>query len=643
MTTSARHAQALIDMLTSLVFDCQVDSGEISCSLSLSEMLISGNAKVRSSNGSIEFEVKLAYGLDKSIIHGQVRVVNISSNEIDLRNISQTFSLSEKPAAVQAFTSTWCRESQPVNLDIETDSAIIESRGRSCQGYAPYLRVDLSASSVILNLLPCGDWRVFVHKDGSRLILDRPGDWMVRLQPGEAYNIGLDWLIQICHKDNIYLAGGVVQQYVMERLDLRGANEVMPVVYNSWFDRFHKISSESLETQLDAAAEIGCEVFVIDAGWYGDSQLSDWTAVGDWRERSSVFSEKTLSDFADLVRSKKLGFGIWMEPERVNLNAPVYSEHPDWFIKADAEGFCYPDLMKHAAQRWVFSEISRVVETYGVKWLKLDCNFDFSTDTYSLGHQSRMQAWYDILNEISHVYPGLILEGCASGGLRNDLLTVSHFHTNFLSDTVDPIDVIRIGMSSFSRMAPRKTSKWAVLYPTGNGWTPYGNDCFDTGDLVLCPVTATADNVSSYHLDFAVRVAMTGVLGISGNIVGLDKNLRSCLAEHLAFYKNHREFIQNSIAIPLTPIRPLENRSGISVIQLSSPIFNRSMLFTYNIDSTSNKVVVRPYFNNVSSTYSIKNIEGLEIANCQSSKILQDGLEIECLQGHTQIVFIEEV
>lgn len=650
-STCDKNSMSFLDVLTDLKFGCMIDSVEVDCSLKrsdLAKLLTGGTAKVRSADGGIGFEITTVCGSDNCILHGRMYVANRSDCEVELEIIAQTFSLSVKCTAMQALTNTWCRELQPVSIDPGTAPAIIQSKGRSCSGYAPYLRVDLDGNhSMLFHLLPCGDWRISAQENETgntlEVTLDRPDSCKARLLPGEVYDTGIDWLVQVCRKDDAYLAGSRVQQYGMDHLERRDANAVIPVVYNTWFDRFHNISLDSLEAQLDTAAEVGCEVFVVDAGWYGDCQLSDWSSVGDWRERSSVFSKRTLSDFSDLVRSKNMDFGLWMEPERVNMNAPIRIGHPDWFIEADAKEFCYPDLINLEARSWVFSEICRVVETYGVKWLKIDCNFDFSHDPHKLGHQSRMRAWYDILDEISHKYPSLILEGCASGGLRNDLLTVSHFHTNFLSDTVDPIDTIRIGMSGFSRLSPRKTSKWAVVYPTGSGWTPYDNDALDTGDLVLCPATAVADKVSSYHLDFALRAAMTGVMGISGNIAGLDEEMRGRLAEYLAFYKSNRKFIQNSIAIPLTPTEPLDNRNGISVIQLSARDFKRSMVFIYNIDSASDKVVVRPLSTDASVPHIIKCADDSKITICEGSENILDGFEVECPQGHARIVFIEEV
>ena len=97
----------------------------------------------------------------------------------------------------------------------------------------------------------------------------------------------------------------------------------MPVVYNTWFDQFEVLDVPRLRQQLQAAKEVGCEVFVIDAGWYGP-QAGDWFAqAGDWREKTDGAFRGAMAAFADEVRAAGLGFGLWMEPERFGPDVPI--------------------------------------------------------------------------------------------------------------------------------------------------------------------------------------------------------------------------------------------------------------------------------------------------------------------------------
>ncbi len=574
------------------------------------------------------------------------RLVNSGDQSVDIENPKLKFHLAGSCCTVVVQESSWCREAQRRELSTACGEIVIGSKGRTCNGYVPHFTVLSGNSGCVFDLLPSGDWRAKFTKcpDGGGLDIevDRFEDEMVvTLAPGGSFDLSLDCLVHHVDEYDCDEAGHRVQLYALDHFDRR-RHRLLPVVYNTWFDRFHRISWEGLETQLDAAAKVGCEVFVVDAGWFGTSTEDWYTAVGDWRENPDVFSERSLLEYADLVRSRGLDFGIWMEPQRMHVDNPVRREHPDWFIAGDIEGFCYPDLSKPKAHEWVLSEMLRVVGTYGVKWLKIDDNFDFSRDPDRLGHMNRVKAWYGILDEVSRRFPDLVIEGCESGGLGSDLLSISHFDTHFLSDTVDPIDTLRIGMSSLCRLAPRMTYKWVVLYPTGNCWTPYGNHGRDTGELVLCPSVATSARVSSYYLDFAMRAVMTGVIGISGNIAGFGDDLLGELGKHIEFYKKHREFIQHSVSIPLTPVEPIEKRDGTVAIQLSDSEFRKSMVFVFNMGNKDCTLRVKLRQLDPKASYRVIDEGDAVLQDGAQGLHLLDGLDVACEAGRSRVIFVEK-
>ena len=600
------------------------------------------NTTAAVSDSGLRFETEMEFTRGYSLWRRTDYIVNTTSEVIHIDSVSSALEIPTERPELTIMRSAWSREAQAEPADCASGPLTIESPGRSCYYYRPHAIISSSElGTVILNLLPIGDWRMTFDgqsSPGSMIVeIGHPEDeWTLDLPPGEKYRIGISCLIQMAGPGDDRPVGHFVQRYALDKLSRR-PHGALPVVYNNWFDRFHRISWESLTIQLEAAAKIGCETFVLNAGWFGPT-LQDWDSVGDWRENPHVFGEKSLKEFADLVRSKGLDFGIWMEPERVKGDTPVWTQHPDWFIPAGE--FYYPNLLNPSARDWAMSEMVRVIETYGVRWLTIDCNQNFSPDPGRRAHELRMQALYDMLDELAERFPEVVVEGCASGGLRADLLTVSHFHTHFLSDTVDPVDTIRIGMSVASSLAPRMTGKWAVVYPTNGGWTIYNRNAFDTGDLVLSPATGKADKVSSYELSFVVRAAMTGVMGIGGNIAGLEEDLRRELAGHIRFYKEHRDFIQDSVAIPITPVESIEKRSGISAIQLSDREFSRSMLFVYNIASRLRSINVSPLYLDEAGSYDILDEQGRRIASSAGAKLSSRGLDVECGSGHARVLFI---
>jgi hypothetical protein len=146
-----------------------------------------------------------------------------------------------------------------------------------------------------------------------------------------------------------------------------------------------------------------------------------------------------MKNFAHEVRSHGLGFGLWMEPERVGKETPAAKAHPIGFVIRAT--FSVPDLTNPEAYAYIKGEIKRLIDTYNLVWMKIDYNFNFGFDETGMEFYSYYTQWYGMLEELKTEYPHMFFEGCASGGQRSDLNTTSVFHCHFLSDTVDPIDV----------------------------------------------------------------------------------------------------------------------------------------------------------------------------------------------------------
>ncbi|HIJ65224.1 MAG TPA: hypothetical protein HPP77_04665 [Candidatus Hydrogenedentes bacterium] len=80
----------------------------------------------------------------------------------------------------------------------------------------------------------------------------------------------------------------------------------------------------------ERAARIGCELFMLDDGWFG-ARRNDAAGLGDWVVSSAVFPEG-LEPLVTHVHALGMKFGIWVEPEGVNPDSDLYRAHPDWVI-----------------------------------------------------------------------------------------------------------------------------------------------------------------------------------------------------------------------------------------------------------------------------------------------------------------------
>ena len=95
------------------------------------------------------------------------------------------------------------------------------------------------------------------------------------------------------------------------------------VTYNTWFAYGTEIDEASMRAEMDRAAALGVELFVIDAGWYagaGTAGPFDFDAgLGGWTADPARFPNG-LAPLSDYAHSLGMKFGIWVEPERVNLS-----------------------------------------------------------------------------------------------------------------------------------------------------------------------------------------------------------------------------------------------------------------------------------------------------------------------------------
>ena len=253
-------------------------------------------------------------------------IQNTSGGQITVARYVSRFVFSPGNYEVYSQAGRWCNENQGVSQPLGHGGLHLGGvGGRSCEGATPYLclREADSKQAVAFHLIPRGDWSIAVRCEpggGNALpyavIEAGLGDqaWQLGLAPNETLNLP-EILIQALPDGQPHLGAPSLHLYACARA-LPLPAEAAPVVYNTWFDRFDHLEPLRLESQLSAARDVGCEVFVVDAGWFGAGPIGWYNQVGDWREKTDAAFQGRMREFADGVRQAGLGFGLWMEPER---------------------------------------------------------------------------------------------------------------------------------------------------------------------------------------------------------------------------------------------------------------------------------------------------------------------------------------
>jgi len=161
-----------------------------------------------------------------------------------------------------------------------------------------------------------------------------------------------------------------------------GAGQGFPwVEYNMYFGYDLGFNARSLKRDVDIAAELGAEVFVVDAGWWENAlqKCETVTTFNDYlvhiAEYTPDFSsrfptpEVSFKKFSDYVHAKGMRFGLWVCPFNVDTRYKSTGWDPSWLAR-DGQHLC---AAHRPAFDWVKSRISRLVREYHVDFLKFDC------------------------------------------------------------------------------------------------------------------------------------------------------------------------------------------------------------------------------------------------------------------------------
>ncbi len=254
-------------------------------------------------------------------------------------------------------------------------------------------------------------------------------------------------------------------------------NEQLRVIFNDYMNcLWGNPTTQNLLPLIDAAADVGCEYFCIDCGWYSPGTW--WDGVGEWLPSEERFPEG-IKYVLDYIRGKGMIPGLWLEIEVMGINSPKLAETDDsWFFMRHGKrvkdrsryqlDFRNPAVVNHAD-----GVIRRLVEDYGVGYIKMDYNINAGLGTETdadslgeglLGHNRAYLVWID---RVFAKYPELVIENCSSGGMRMDYAMLSRHSIQSTSDQEDYVKYAQIAASSPAALTPEQSAIWS--YPLREG------------------------------------------------------------------------------------------------------------------------------------------------------------------------------
>lgn len=480
--------------------------------------------------------------LNQDVISRSAKLINTSDETVILKRLMSTqLDFETDGYVLTSFHGTWGREMQKVDMPVLGGKVVNESYcGCSSNHANPFIMLSKEETSEDhgscygLNLIYSGNHyeAVEINSYGKTRVVSgiNPRNFQFIVEPGEFFEA--PEAVMTYSKEGYNGMSRNMHKFVRECI-VRGEwkKKPRPVLLNSWEAAYFNINESKLLKLAKAGKDAGVELFVMDDGWFG-TRDDDTQSLGDWYPNLKKLPNG-VEGLAKKVNALGLDFGIWVEPEMVNVNSELYRAHPDWALeipgKPHSEGrnqrildFCNPEVVEYMTK-----QMEKVFTSGNIAYVKWDMNRNFS-DYYSqylpaerqqeVGHRY-MIGLYRMLNSLMSAFPHILFEGCASGGNRFDLGMLCYFPQIWASDDTDAIYRVS-GQTGYSYGYPMSVVSAHV------------SDCPNHQTLRNTPISTR------------FQVAAFGVLGYECNLCEMRKEEVKDIKEQIETYKKWRQVLQ---------------------------------------------------------------------------------------------------
>ena len=230
--------------------------------------------------------------------------------------------------------------------------------------------------------------------------------------------------------------------------------ELRDVLLNSWEGAYFDFDEKRLTDMMDGLKEMGGEMFVVDDGWFGNGRFArdnDRQGLGDWTVNTNKLP-RGLRYLTDAAKARGLKFGLWVEPEMVNVTSELYVRHPEWAMRCRGRDLgtgrggtqCVLDLTNPAVVDNVSGQLETILrDAPNIAYFKWDANANFfNVGSLTTGCDQNLYfdytlGLYEVLERLRAKHPGLIVQACSSGGGHTEYGFLGHADEFWPSDDTD--------------------------------------------------------------------------------------------------------------------------------------------------------------------------------------------------------------
>jgi alpha-galactosidase len=490
------------------------------------------------------------------------------------------------------------------------------AEGRSSEEFVPLFLVDDGRDEFFGGLMWSGAWRASLERANDRLRVSVAF-------PGVGTSVTVAKPLEIPHAFFGVAAKATadetaaLRQFVLQ--GIRHGRSFQPLVtYNTWFAYGTRVDEDSMVAEIERAASLGVELFVMDAGWYlGAGETGDFdfdAGLGSWTADPDRFPSG-LASLADYAHGVGIKFGVWIEPERVSLATVgkfglaqepwLATRGSDYGAPLNAQ-IC---LAGAAGRKWVMDQLVALIERVHPDYLKWDNNFWINCDRAGHGHgpadgnMAHVQALYGLLDELRRRYPDLLIENVSGGGARLDFGMMAYTDSAWMDDRTSPASHVRHNIEGLTFAFPPAYLLSFLIDGEGE------------------PIAGAED------LPLLVRSRGAAILGLTYRTDRMDDETAELLKQQIAEYKTYRAIITQSDATLLSAQAPVDSGSW-EILQEVADDARSLLIFGFKGDGQDGRLIVRPRGLLADATYDVRSLDVGPIGSARGDLLMEDGIEL---------------
>lgn len=439
------------------------------------------------------------------------------------------------------------------------------------------------------------------------------GNARIRIAPGEKQELPTCFIG--AYKGEVDDGCNQLHRWVEGALRPKMPGGVTPLLVNNSWGSGMVVDEKLAKTMIDDCADLGVEVFHVDAGWY--------KAVGDWRSNPEKFPNG-LEKTADYAHSKGLKFGLWVGwtqgghqknagPESLN----VFTEsRKSWFghdMPQDwhtgpftGETVC---LGCPEAREWCLNDLRRMVKEYKLDLLEHDqtmvrdnCgreNHNHLPNDRTDVSRVCCEGYYSVYDQLRKENPKLLFEDCVNGGRFFDFGTVKRAHYVCMSDDYDPLNLRK---NFYDASWPFPPSMLEAYIADHRGQT-----------------------IANFR--YMLRSAMMGWCTIMMDMSKWTPEQREAGKREFKMYKERlRPFIASANIYHILPRPDGKNWDGIQYVD---PKSGRGVLYVFRPDGPGESKTVRLSGLKATKVYSIEAVDGSAKGIYNGAQLMETGLKVK--------------